>query len=1319
MVDVVSQFLAVIDRLLSVPAPEPDDARRRKLLNVLLLCTVVFTVLVLSPLAVAAFFGVLPHFHDSRLPSLGVPAILYSTAVIYVINRFWSGRLASVLFLLLVTGAVFASQLQSTVIGDDRAAQSGGSMAFAAVIVLAGVLLPSYASLAFAALISILTAIVALGVYRASPSVPTTVVFFVIAFLSWLVTHNLEQALADLRVANEELDQRVAERTRALQRRSVQLQTASEVARDATATLDVGSLLHETVQLISERFGFYHVGIFLTDERGEYAVLGAASSEAGERLLERGHRLAVGKAGIVGHVAGTGEPFVAMDVSQEAAYVLSPDLPDTRSQMALPLVSRGRVIGVLDIQSTQKAVFVEDDVAALQTVADQLANAVENAGLYAAEQQRRREAETLYRATQALATTLDLHRVFEFILSELQQVVAYDSASVQLLQDGRLEVIGGHGFPNPDELLGVTFDLSGDDNPSQEVVRRREAVIVDDASAVYQEFRRGPHAAIGIRSWLGVPLLLGDKLIGMLALDKREPGYYTSEHARLASAFAAQAAIAIENARLYEETRRHVEELTALHNIDVAITSTLNPDEVLQIICEQVRELTDATGFYIALYDESKDEIDVRLVVDRGKTLSPFRLNAEEESGLVGWVVRTRQSVWVADVEEEQDRLPAEPLVIGGPMRSLMVLPLVVRDQVVGVISAQSPEPGAYGEDDRQLMSGIAHQAAIAIANARLYEEARGRLAEALLIQEVTLAAASTLDFDLVLERTVKALYRALGIDCIGFLLPDEPRGMLVCHPSLVGFSESYVPIEGSLAGQVYRTGRPVLARQGAEGPMYVDETGAARSALAVPVWVSGRIVAVLHTESSRDGAFGEDELRVLSTVAGQLGVSLEHARLYEGMTRRTRDLRLLADASVGMVGSLEPQNIVDHMLTTLVERFASPCFVLLVEPDGRSARLAASWMPQGQSPPLPIGHELRISEWGGLSQMAETRHLVYVSELEESDWQAMLSEPERAMIGQPGVRELLILPMLGQDRLVGVVYMGFCEPLSEPVEDQLDWAQTLVNQAAAASANAQLYQRLEKQAAELSRAYGELQEVDRLRAQLVQNVGHELRTPLSLIKGYVELLLAGDLGRIRDNQQAALQVIRERTATLSRLINNLMMLQAVPREALALAPVSVTDVVKCVLEEFRRSAEEAGFVFEEELPPGLPPVWADRERLELAFGHLVDNAIKFSPDGGVITLRAWADDEMVCVSVSDEGIGIPSEYVGRIFERFYQVDGSTKRRYGGMGIGLALVWEIVEVHGGTVRVESTPGEGSVFTVVLPRMETSRQADSTSAEDGE
>jgi GAF domain-containing protein/anti-sigma regulatory factor (Ser/Thr protein kinase) len=1121
-VESVRRFL---DHLLDVPAADPDEARRRRLLNILLVSAVM---LMLGGVMVTSI-GLAPSPPSDRLQEfyLGVLALLFGAALIYFINRYGLGRLARILFLVGVIVPGFFD-----VPGDNVWGRS--LLLFAIPIFASSFLLKPYASFVVAAFITLIITGLTLEVSHTLPDVWVLLAIAQVALVSWLAARNLERALRDLRSANRELDQRVAERTRDLQRRSVQLQAASEVARDATGTLDVQKLLDETVQRISERFDFYHAGVFLMSREGERVTLRAASSESGRRMLEDGHSLAVGEEGIVGHVADSGERLVVLDVGREAALFVNPGLPDTRSEIALPLVSRGRIIGVLDVHSAQPSMFTEEDVAALQTMADQLAHA-------------------------------------------------------------------------------------------------------------------------------------------------------------------------IDNARLYESIKRHVEELTALHAIDMAMISTLDLDEVLSIIYEQVSEVLNVSTFYIALYDEKRDELAVNLLVERGVRRESITLDVGETDGPAARVIRSRQPLWIEDAADEGGGVTDETLIVGGGMRSMAVLPLVVRDQVIGVISAQSPAPQAFDEDDVELFSSIAYQAAIAVTNARLFEEVSRRLEEANLVQEVMLAAASTLDFDLALERAIKALHRALGVDRLGFLLYDEGDDTLVLHPSLASFGQDAprLPLKGSVVGQAYRTGRPVLMSDKSQDPSYICQSPDVCSALAVPVRIAGHVAAVLLAESPQPRAFGEDELRVLTTVAGQLGVVLENARLYQEMARHTHGLRLLADGSAGMVGSLNTQEIVAHLRNVLVERFHAPCFISLIEPEGDGATVIAGWMPEDHSP--LVGRRVRVSEQGGLSQMMETRRLVYVLDLEQEEWRALVGEPEREAMHRVGIKAGLVLPMLSQDKLVGIVSLGFREPLPEPVEEPLDWAQTLVNQAAAALANAQLYQQLENQADELIQAYSELQEIDRLRSQLVQNVGHELRTPLGLIKGYVELLIAGDLGEVSQSQYAALKIMRERTATLVRLIHNLTVLQNVPREALAVAPLAMAEIVRQVLVEFQGAAEGAGIVFRKEIPDGLPPLLGDRERLELALGHLVDNAIKFSPGGGIVSLEAWADERMVCVSVSDEGIGISSDSMGRIFERFYQVDGSTKRRYGGMGVGLALVWEIVELHDGEVRVESEPGRGSKFIVRLPR----------------
>lgn len=187
-------------------------------------------------------------------------------------------------------------------------------------------------------------------------------------------------------IEQEKLSDQLAQLKEKLQlhveKQLVELKAAADVAREASAIHDLDRLLEDTVNLISERFGFYHAGIFLIDERNEYAILCASSSEGGKWMLARNHKLAVGKVGIVGYVAWKGEPRIALDVGEDAVFFNNPDLPQTRSEMALPLKTRQKTIGVLDVQSTQAGAFVEEDISILQTLADQLALAIDNARLF-------------------------------------------------------------------------------------------------------------------------------------------------------------------------------------------------------------------------------------------------------------------------------------------------------------------------------------------------------------------------------------------------------------------------------------------------------------------------------------------------------------------------------------------------------------------------------------------------------------------------------------------------------------------------------------------------------------------------------------------------------------------------------------------------------------------------------------------------------------------------------------------------------------------------------------------------------------------------
>jgi signal transduction histidine kinase len=303
---------------------------------------------------------------------------------------------------------------------------------------------------------------------------------------------------------------------------------------------------------------------------------------------------------------------------------------------------------------------------------------------------------------------------------------------------------------------------------------------------------------------------------------------------------------------------------------------------------------------------------------------------------------------------------------------------------------------------------------------------------------------------------------------------------------------------------------------------------------------------------------------------------------------------------------------------------------------------------------------------------------------------------------GAPTVRSELNVPVKVAGRVVAVLNAESAR-LGAFDEGDLRLFEAVAAQLGIVLENARLYQSLQEQRDELSQAYEELKEIDRLRTELVQNVSHELRTPFTLVMGYIELLMAGDLGPLTEKQREALYVVRKRVDALQRRTRDLTTLDTLSGKEAKAHPTSIVDVVHTALAEVKRQATVAGVQLCEQVPDTLSPVMANKEHLVQAVTHLIDNAVKFSPDGGTVTVRAWEEDGHACIAVDDEGIGIEPQHLDHVFKRFYQVDGSINRRFSGMGVGLAVVWEIIEVYGGTVDVESTPNEGSSFIISLPR----------------
>jgi len=221
-------------------------------------------------------------------------------------------------------------------------------------------------------------------------------------------------------------------------------------------------------------------------------------------------------------------------------------------------------------------------------------------------------------------------------------------------------------------------------------------------------------------------------------------------------------------------------------------------------------------------------------------------------------------------------------------------------------------------------------------------------------------------------------------------------------------------------------------------------------------------------------------------------------------------------------------------------------------------------------------------------------------------------------------------------------------------------------------------------------------------KSEFIQNASHELRTPLALLRGYTELLDAGDLGELQPEQQHVVSIIANHAQTLLRLVEDLTTSLAIEMQQYKRKPVDLAGLAHELLTSFQVVAEQNGLTLIYDIVPDLPLISGDLYLLRRMLDNLLDHTFKLTPAGGVVTMRLWWEKTSVVLEVTDTGTGIPADQLERVFERFYQVDGSNTRRYGGAGLGLALVKQVVDAHGGQITIQSSVGEGSTFQITLP-----------------
>ncbi len=915
------------------------------------------------------------------------------------------------------------------------------------------------------------------------------------------------------------------------------------------------------------------------------------------------------------------------------------------SLIILPLLAGDEILGQLHIAGRPADLFRKEQLPSLHQIADVLAGALEKSRFFQAEQRRRQEAETLRETALALAAAaVDRKEVIERILAQLQTVIPYDSASVQLLREGYFEIVGGRGFPNLPELLGVRFSLTGD-NPNAEIHRLRTPFIVAQASNNYTEFQKEPHIQGRIYSWMGVPILIGERLIGMIALDKHEIGFYTPEHARLAQAFAAQAAVALENSRLFQETRQRAEALAALHESAVAMASILSVDMVLHTLAERIGTLLDTTSVYINDWDGEQDYARMLTHWKNAQAPTTERLS---HPGLIyklkdypmllqGLTTRQPQVLQSAGLQSESTEW-IEAQQFGWQTR--MTVPLVVRDSIIGYIELwESRAPRCFTAAEIQLAQTMAADAAVALEHARLFQAERKQREIAQALSEAAAAVSSTLDKEVALGHILEQVARV--VPAVGFNIMQIDEQNKIHLTRWYGYAENPPALQPfylndyPLLQKIYGTGQPILLKITATSPDWkpfpgIPETG---SYLGVPIQASRITVGFLNIDGLSD--LDPGDLPHLEAFANQAATAIQNAALFKEL----RDYTELLEQRV------------QERTAQIQVQYARQEAVLSSTTDGI----------------IVADREGKILLANPVAQAWLTRQL-------SPEDAGQLSRAVAEMAPRAAQRPDKVLELKGLDLQLNAA------PISEPGAD---------GAVAVVAVHDVSF----------------LKALDRIKSQFISNISHELRTPITVIQLYTALLRQAP----PDRWALYLDILEQETKRQARLVEDILQISRIEAGRLEItpAPTSLNHLARLVYNSHQPLAQTQSLFLDLNLEEPDPIAWVDPDRAVQILNNLVENALRYTMIGGKIQITTYlqqSEDRIwACFAVSDTGIGIPAEELNHIFERFYRGEDAREKQIPGTGLGLSIVKDLVELHGGRVLVESSPGSGSTFQIWLPQ----------------
>jgi GAF domain-containing protein/anti-sigma regulatory factor (Ser/Thr protein kinase) len=993
------------------------------------------------------------------------------------------------------------------------------------------------------------------------------------------------------------------------------------------------------------------------------------------------------------------------DVNEQNDFQIM-NISGWRSFLAVPLRQRGKLIGGLTARRIEVRPFTPAQTKLLETFADQAVIAVENVRLF----QELKESLEQQTATSEIlgviaSSPTDIQPILDAVAESAAKLCEAPSAFIQRVDGNVMRRVAAYPYPAP--LIGEETVINRGRISGLAIIDRQTIHVDDMAVETQSEFTGGRkiQPVTGTRSAVATPLLREGVAIGVIFVRRTEVRPFTEKQIKLLETFAAQAVIAIENVRLFQELKESLEQQTATSEILGVIASS--PTDIQPVLDAIAKSAARVCGSYDATIRLLEGE-EMVMAAHFGSIpmTGPGRRTIGARS-VGNEALLQRKTIHIPDLQAEAEKFP-DSTHLGRDIRTFLVTPLLREGTAIGVIAIRRKEVKPFTYKQVALLETFASQAVIAIENVRLFKELQERnaeLREALEHQTATsevlgIISRSPTDVQPVLDAIVESAAKVCGIDDVVLRLREEDVMIPRAHFGSVPVPGLDIGIDAPPVRWVREHGTLHIPDIRTESDIPLVAPGPKRTFLLVPLRLQRELIGAMVARRTDVRPFTPAQIKLLETFADQAVIAIENVRLFQELEARTQELaRSVGELkALGEVGQAVSSTL---NLETVLTRIVSHAVQLsgtdggaIYEYDESSEEflLRATDHMEEELIDALRANPPRLGD-GIVGRAAVSRQPVQVPNiLEERAYAPRM----RQILERFGFRASLAVPLLREDRIIGGLVVRR-KSTGEFRPEVVELLKTFATQSVLAIQNARLFREIEEKSRQIEAA-------NRHKSEFLANMSHELRTPLNAIIGFSEVLQEKLFGELNEKQAEYTDDILTSGRHLLSLINEILDLSKVEagRMELELSTFDLSLAIENARTFVRERATKHGINLDVTVDERLGDFTGDERKIKQILLNLLSNAVKFTPEGGRIGMNARRTDGAVEISVSDTGIGIAPEDQARIFEEFRQVGSDSTHKTEGTGLGLTLAKKFVELHGGMIWVESEVGKGSIFTFILP-----------------